>query len=458
MSGGGETYLSAFALLLKASTEQIALLAALPPLLGSFAQLLSAWLGRRIPRRKTLILAGAGLQALTWLPLALLPLLFRNHAVMILIGCVTVYYMCGNLIAPQWTSLMGDLVPERKRGRYFGRRTRYATVMAFLALVSAGLVLDGFDRAGSTVTGYLLVFAAAAVARLVSIYHLARMHEPPRHPMVQELVAGGWLKRARKSSFLRFSLFVFLMQFAVSIASPFFTVYMLRDLHFSYLQFMANTATAVVVQILTLNTWGRISDAFGNRLILALTGSLIPFLPALWLVSTSFWYLIAVQILAGLSWAGYSLSSGNFLYDLVPSPKRTTYLAFHNTLVNVGLFLGAMLGAWLASALPTRFTVAGHEIRWISVLYGVFLVSTLVRATVAIAFLPRLREVRTVRAMSLPTLVFRVMRFHALSGLMFDVVTMFRHPPPKPPGDTPGRAGAASPPSAPQQPPLTARR
>src|SRR4030067_1340604 len=42
MAGGGESYFSAFALFLKATTEQIALLASLPPLLGSFAQLVSA--------------------------------------------------------------------------------------------------------------------------------------------------------------------------------------------------------------------------------------------------------------------------------------------------------------------------------------------------------------------------------------------------------------------------------
>jgi hypothetical protein len=43
MMGIGETCLSAFALFLKASTPQVGLLASLPPLLGSLAQLLSAW-------------------------------------------------------------------------------------------------------------------------------------------------------------------------------------------------------------------------------------------------------------------------------------------------------------------------------------------------------------------------------------------------------------------------------
>ena len=244
-------------------------------------------------------------------------------------------------------------------------------------------------------------------------------------------------RRLRRSRFVHFSLFVATMQFAVGIASPFFTVHMLRDLQFSYLQFMANTATVVLMQILTLNTWGRLSDAFGNRLILVLTGSLIPVLPSLWLVSDNFWYLMGVQVLGGLSWAGFSLSSGNFLYDLVPSAKRSTYLAYHNVLVAGGVFLGALLGGYLATALPRVWSLAGHTLAWSGGLYAVFLVSSGVRALVAVLFLPRLREVRSVRPMSVRRLVFRVARFNALSGLIFDVVTMFRR--------APGERGPSSP-------------
>ena len=56
-----------------------------------------------------------------------------------------IYFSGANLAAPQWGSLMGDLVPERRRGRFFARRTRLSSVAGFLALVLAGVVLDLFD-------------------------------------------------------------------------------------------------------------------------------------------------------------------------------------------------------------------------------------------------------------------------------------------------------------------------
>lgn len=423
MSGAGETYLSAFAVFLHANTAQIGLLTSLPALIGSLAQLLSAWLGRHVHSRMRVILPGVVVQALVWLPLMWLPVLFPAQAVPLLVLFAMVYFAMGSLVTPQWSSLMGDLVPERRRGRYFARRTAFASLTAFIALVCAGVVLDLFDKFGRPLTGYLLIFTVAACARLVSAHHLRYMHDPTGRVSSLEFPnRREWLNRLRHSPFVRFSMFFALMQFSVAIASPFFTVYMLRDLQYSYLEYTVNTASSVLMQFITLNMWGRMSDRFGNRLILVATGLFIPILPALWVLSTHFWYLIGVQMLAGLCWAGFSLSTGNFLYDLVPADKRVTYMALHNMMANIGIFFGALLGGLLGVVLPNHLFVSGHEMQWMSVLYGVFLISTLARIIVSVLFLPHLKEVREVKPMSVSGLVFRVTRIHALSGLIFDVM------------------------------------
>jgi MFS family permease len=429
MAGGAETYLSAFALFLRATTAQVALVATVPPLAGAFFQFLAAWLGHRSGRRKPVILVGALLQMLVWLPLLVLPVLFPQYAIALLVVCLVVYYAGSNLAAPLWASLMGDLVPERKRGRFFGRRTRLATISSFIALAVAGAILYGFDRFGHTWLGFAVVFGAAALARLVSVYHLVCMHEPEGQGTVLPgfQVSRQWLQSLRHSHALRFSLYLVCMQAAVGVSAPFFAVYMLRDLQFNYIQFMANTGTAVLMQFLMLNTWGRISDVFGNRLILVTTGSMIPFLPLLWLVSGNFWYLIGVQVISGFAWAGFSLSAGNFLYDLIPGARRATTMAFHNVFVAIGVFLGGMLGALLSRVAPAEWVVAGQVFTLPSVLLLVFAASASLRILVAVLFLPRLREVRQVRrTMTARQLVFRVTRFNAFSGLLYDVVTMFR--------------------------------
>jgi MFS family permease len=434
MIGSAESYFSAFAVFLKASTAQIGLLAALPPILASFSQLSSAWIGQALGAkrqgssvRRHIIVFGAVLQALTLIPLALLPMIYPQWALPLLIACAVVYFIGPNIGSPQWGSLMGDLVPEARRGRFFALRTRLSSLANFSALILAGFVLHAFDQLERTYIGFLVLFVGAAFMRLASAWHLAHMHDPPGHLAALEAPWHRELWRAfRGTGLLRFSVFFACMQFAVAIASPFFTLYMLRDLEFSYVAFMFNTAASVCVQFLTLSRWGRLSDLFGNRLILVTTGLIIPLLPSLWLVSTSYAYLLAVQALSGLAWAGFTLSATNSVYDLTPRNHRATLMAVHNVLGATGVFLGAALGGWLGTVLPREIDLFGVQGSWLTPLYGVFLISTLARLTVAAVFLPRLKEARKVRRMTRTGLIFRVTRVHPVSGMVFEIVGRFR--------------------------------
>jgi MFS family permease len=429
MAGAGESFFSAFALFLKATNAQIALLASIPPLLASLAQLVSVWCGRFVQRRQSIILFGAYVQCFLWLPLLALPLLFPEHAVTLFIVVIVFYQASSHLIAPQWSSLMGDLVPQRKRGRYFGMRTRAATVASFSALVIAGSVLHWFDAHGATVTGFIVIFSFAAIARLVSAYHLSRMYEPPRTAELPSTTFNlkAWTRRFRNSPAVRFSMFYACFQAAVSISAPFFTVYMLRELNFSYLEFMCVTATSVLLHFTSLPTWGRISDAWGNRVILVFTGAIITTFPLLWLVSTNIGFIIGVQMLSGICWSGFSLATNNFLFDTVPAAKRCQYLAFHNVLGAVAVCVGALVGGTLATTLPHEITLGTYHFSWLTPLYGLFLISSLARIVVAVLCFPHLREVRDLRTVSMSVLLRstlpRMQRLPRMVGMLRDVCT-----------------------------------
>ena len=421
MAGAGETYFSAFALFLKATTAQIGFLSALPPLLGSFAQLLSAWLGQISGQRRLIILTGTSLQAISFIPLLFLPVLFPDYCVTLLIVCVTVYYALGNLVAPQWNSLMGDLVHEQQRGRYFARRNRLMSITNFISLIGAGVILHFFEQQHTTFAGFTLIFVIAVIARLVSVNFLAKMIGLPGYVASLELpVIKDWWRRLHGSRFLRFAIFFTLMNFAVTIASPYFTVYMLRDLQLSYFEFMIITATLILAQFLALNSWGRLCDAFGNRLILLVTGCILPSLPVAWIVSHNIWYLLAIQVLAGFSWAGFSLSSANYLYDLVPPAKRVTYLAVHNVLAAVGMFLGATLGGQLASVIEPAVASDGWLFGWDFALYYIFLISSLGRFIIIALFIPLIEEVRPTRRLTASGVILRATGSPALAGLVIE--------------------------------------
>jgi hypothetical protein len=81
-----------------------------------------------------------------------------------------------------------------------------------------------------------------------------------------------------------------------------------------------------------------------------------------------------------------------------------------------------MLGGYLGSHLPNSFEILGRTFAWSSPLIGVFLVSALARALIVISLVPKIREVRNVRPISLGSLIFRVTRINALAGIFFEVV------------------------------------
>ena len=406
MFGAGESYFQAFAIFLKASTAQITLLTALPSMLGSVAQLVSAWVSGYAIRRKTLIFAGVLLQSAAWLPIIALAFIPGETSVALLIAAVVLYYIGGQFAAPPWSSLISDLVPERRRGRFFGRRTRLMSVMTFASLSAAGLALEFFEQRALAHWGFAAIFAVALAGRLYSLAQLMRMHEPlARLAPLTLPPLGGLLDRMRGSDFARFALFVGFMNLTVAIASPFFALYMLRDLRFSYIEFTAVNAFYVLMQFAALNLWGRLSDVFGNLRVVQITSIVFPALPVLWVLFPNFWAILVLQFIAGVAWAGFSLAAGNFLYDVVPPEKRAAYSAVHQALSNTAIFGGALIGGLLATHAPHELQLGGYTVVFTSGLWLALCASSVARAVVIAVFLPPLRETPEVQSASHKPLV-----------------------------------------------------
>lgn len=424
MAGIGEGYISPFAIFLKATNFQIGFLASIPQLLGALVQLISVNILNRVKNRMTVILTGVISQALTWIPILLLPFIFRPYAPYLLILSVTAYFAAGNFGTPAWNSLMGDIVPERTRSTYFGYRNKVMSIFSLGAIGIGGLILHGTEKAGNPWAGFAFLFAIAMIARFVSAYCLTKIANPPYEVDDKDNVGLlGFFAEFRHSSFVRFVVYVGLMHLSVMIAGPFFSVYMLRDLHFSYLQFMLVSAMAVLVQYLTLHNWGKFGDKFGNRKILVITGLLLPVVPELWLFSSNFYYIMAIQMLAGLSWAGFSLSMGNFIFDSIPPQQRAKSVAIFNVLIAFGTFTGAVVGGWLSKFLPVSISLYGLQFNMTSNIQWLFLISGILRLCMSLIFLPQIREIREVEPLTLRELIFRVTLLRPISGLRFDIFT-----------------------------------
>jgi MFS family permease len=426
MLGSGETYLGPFGIFLQATTLQIGLLATLPQLFGAAMQWLGALSVERSKSRRKVIVTGVVAQALVWTGIAAVPLLFGAGVgpVFALIGMAVLYHGAAGFVAPVWNSLIGDLVPDAIRGRFFGRRNQLNGMGTFAALILAGGILELFQRLGRATTGFLIVFGIAFVARLNSARWLSRYEDPP------SAIADGqrfsfwqFLRRTPYSNFARFVWFVSTINFAVAFSGPYFALYMLRDLQFSYLEFTSVTAVSAIAQFLTFRYWGGLSDRFGNKRILDVCGWAIATVPLLWLFSAKLGYLLIIQSYGGFVWAGFSLAAGNFMFDAVTPAKRARCAAYQAMINGVFVVCGSLAGGFVATRLPAVFHI-GNFI-WVpaSGLLVLFLISGVMRLVTSAILLRRFGEVRNVEAIRRRELIFRISHLRPIAGATFSVLT-----------------------------------
>jgi MFS family permease len=405
MLGLTQDYIVPFALALKATVLQVGLLSSIPSLTMALSQLGAPWLAEKAGSRKRLILPVVFLHALMWVPILLIPYLFPGEKIWWLIGLLTLSTVLGSLGNPAWGSMMADLVPEKMRGRYFGLRGKICglVTLAFFFMGGATLHLS----TANTLHGFSLLFGAALLFRLVSWYFLSKMHEPAiSNGKTEHYSTHGILRNLGSSNLGRFIIGVSLMNLVTNLAGPFFAVYMLRDLKFDYLTYVAITATAAMANLTFMTYWGKRADRAGNIKVLKVTSVLVPLIPLLWIGSHQLYYLVPVQILSGFAWAGFNLASANFLYDASAPEHRMRYIAVFNAMNGGAICFGALLGGFLAMLLPP---LLGYN------LLTLFLISGLLRGLVAVTLLRRVPEVRQVPKTSTAELLFGKPNFAQLN-------------------------------------------
>jgi len=426
-SGLGLSYLSPFALLLNATSTQMGILYAITNLLPSLIQLKVANMMQKFSRKK-IVLNAVMSRALLWIPILLTGLFFYfgiPYMTWILIILIGLCYAITAIANPAWFSWMGSLVPEKGRGDYFSRRNRAAGFFGIISMITGALILDNAKRIGIsqgnvlgfTLLGFGLIFILSFIFKIYSWSLLKKQYKPHiTHNKKDYFTFKQFLKKCPSTPFGRFTLFRTIFNIAVGISTPFWVVYMLRDLGFSYVWYMSITVAAVIFQLLFLPLFGKMSDKFGNIKVISICSWLIAIIPPLWILSVfisgelmvKLYLLIVPSIVSGFGWAGYNLAANNYIYDAVSSPKRGYGISYMDLMVGVGAFIGAGIGSLLAWT----------NVSFINPILFIFGVSTFLRFFVVIFGLKFLKEVRHVKKFSSE---FLIGEFQPVQGVVREV-------------------------------------
>jgi MFS family permease len=355
-------FLVALALQFGASNSVIGLLAAIP-MLTNILQIPAVYLVEQMRVRRAISVYFALAGRSTLLVIALIPFLFpADWAIAALVIGLLLKGAFGAVSQCAWSSWMRDLVPREKRGSFYAKRMSLAAIVGMVVSLVAGYYLDWF-KAGFPhyiLYSYTPLFLLAFLAGMANVWFIANIPEP-RMKSKGVNIFGLMLEPFKNENFSKLMKFLVTWNFAINLAAPFFTVYMLKSIKLDMSTVVALTVLSQAVNIAALRIWGRFMDQFTNKSVLNVCGPLF-------IVSIFFWIfamhpdrhaltiplLIFLHIAMGIATAGTVLGTSNIAIKLAPKDAATSYLATSSVANSISAGIAPIVGGLFADFFAQR--------------------------------------------------------------------------------------------------------
>ena len=321
----GGAILTGWAIHLQASALLTGLVVALPQMAQLF-QLPAAWSTALFGRRRAAVALVAGVApgdaAAGGLAAARAVRSAPGRRVLLAVAALSA--VLGVLGNNAWVSWMGDLVPRRIRGRYFGRRIALCTIAGATASAAAGWRSTGRGRTARRARCWPCCSSFASAGGVVTTVLMLRQHDPaPRAP--SRTPSRSRPRCARCAIGRRAACSSTCSRGTWRSASPggFFALYMLQNLRMGFTLVALHGIGLAAARVLTAPLWGRVIDRLGARPVLVACAfgiSAIPLVLAVPDADVPVAVASSTRVLAGVLWGGHNLAM--FVVPMTATPER----------------------------------------------------------------------------------------------------------------------------------------
>ena len=255
----------------------------------------------------------------------------------------------GGIVTPAWYTMIGKVVPLRRRGIFFGIANGGGMLMGVAGAVFVGRVLDevAYPR------NFALLFGVASLIHIASWTCLALTREPPG----EAVKTGGGLRqymrrlpgilRAQRN-FRRFLLSYSLLRVSL-MSTSFFLVFGEKSLSLSGGEVGLLAAVFIGTQALMQPLMGSLGDRWGHKRNFVLA--------ALSIVLASLCALLAADVVGvGLALALLScaiscdsVSQHNIVLEFASPREQPTYIGLMNSILAPVTFAAPLLGGWIVA-------------------------------------------------------------------------------------------------------------
>ncbi|MFP4017449.1 MAG: MFS transporter [Halanaerobiales bacterium] len=374
----GGAFLTGFAISLGADSFIIGILAALP-LLANTVQIFGSYLIDRMGDTRRVCIRYVILHRIFWLliiisPFLLLRVQLTDIRIWVFVILLAVASLCASIASVSWTSWMADLIPQKIRGRFFASRNMVAQIVGMITAILAGFFIDYWQglsgNAQSQSYGFIYLFAIGTIFGSISIFLLRKTRQSKK--VINN--DGGFLKKLKLPfkyhSFKHLIIFTACWGFAVSLVSPFFSVYMIKTLEIPFSIITLFGVISGLTGIIGMRLWGKFIDRYGPKPLLYLCSIGASIIPTLWIFSTPENYTIIwyINIISGFFWAGIGLASSNMMMNLAPSEDNAVFFAVFAAITGITGALAPVFGGFLGNLYNNIeiFSISGLKLLFIS--------------------------------------------------------------------------------------------
>jgi MFS family permease len=344
--------------------------------IGSFASLAqilsSALLAHRIKRKKAFVIAMGCLHTLFRFSIVLVPFITASHQVSLISILIGLGMVSWHLAGPIFSGWNAHIIPEDIRARFIGRQTMAHLLVGIVASYAAGWYLDLFDDT----TKYTAFFAIFLVATLIGLGGFLNLSRVPFQTTESDNQTGSLLIPFQNPQFRNLLIFFWAWNFAWSLSSPFYSVFMLKTLQISYSNVAILTSLLMAAMVVGSQLLSGLIDRYGSKAMLQILTIPSIITPIFWTFNRPdfYWFIPVAMILNGLIFSGMLVSVNSLLYATVPDgSNRTAYFAGWSCAIFLAYAIAPLVGSALVAYFePFHFHIFGFDIGKLQL---VFLVS-----------------------------------------------------------------------------------
>ncbi len=395
MQNFSSNFFDAFAIALGFSAQTVSLITSLPLFLNSILQLFTYKIIKFLGRHKALYYS-ALIQA--FLIGLILIAGFYTRSAIILILLFTLFFFVSNIIAVSWISIIGDVLRKDERGKYIAYRNKIINIVSLISLLIAGTILNYLQKILHE-KSFIIIFTIAIIARIYTYFTLKQYYVPKTKPLEkeEEFTLIQFITRIKKSNFVKYTLIYSFLIFLMYLFATTISFYRLKILNLDYLQFTLFKILFILGMILSYSYWGKISDKYGNKLILIISTFFKSIIIISWALITNIYILYFIEFLSGIFHSAFMLGGMNYFLDAVSPKKRIIVRPYFNFFVGISILLSGLTSSNFIKyydIIEQKLTFLPQYLQFNNPFQTLFLISGTLRFIVVLLLVFLIKELR----------------------------------------------------------------